>query len=166
MSNQEDLVWKGSPSQIINLKTFIFTGLFALLTGSMTIAAIMGKSPEASLVFGPATFACICFALYKWLDVKLRSYEVTTQRINKSFGILSKDYSMLELYRVRDYRVQQPFLLRIFGLGNIILETSDTSHPRFILPAIKDTNGLIEKLRGHVEDCRKNKKVREFDLAQ
>lgn len=166
MSHNEDLVWSGSPSQIVNLKAFVFTGFTAFAMGAMSIVSIMGKSPESALVFGPLTFICIGFAVYKWLDIKMRTYEVTTQRINKRFGILNKDYSMLELYRVRDYRVQQPFLIRIFGLGNIILETSDRSHPRFVLPAIRDTNNLIEKLRRHVEDCRQNKKVREFDMAE
>ena len=70
----------------------------------------------------------------------------------------------LELYRVRDYKFEQPFFLRLFSLGNIVLQTSDKSDPQVVLSAIPNGEELREKLRTHVEACRMKKGVREVDF--
>lgn len=139
MSEEKD-VWFGNPSQVVNLGSFILLGLFFWLVFPLLII------------------------LWKWLDVKSTKYELTTQRIRTRHGILNKKSDELELYRVRDYKLDQPFFLRMFSLGNIILETSDRSHPTMILKAIPNGEELREQLRTHVENCRTQKRVREVDF--
>ncbi len=39
----------------------------------------------------------------------------------------------LELYRVKDIVLNEPFLLRLVGLSNIVLVTSDRSTPVFVV---------------------------------
>ena len=70
----------------------------------------------------------------------------------------------LELYRVRDYKFDQPIFLRLFGLGNITLQTSDQATPVVIIRAIRDGEALREQIRTAVEDCRVKKRVREVDF--
>jgi len=70
----------------------------------------------------------------------------------------------MELYRIRDIQLQEPFLLRLFSLGNIVLHTSDRSHPRITIRAIENADQLREKIRIHVEECRVKKNVREVDF--
>jgi uncharacterized membrane protein YdbT with pleckstrin-like domain len=139
MSEERDL-WFGTPSQVVNLGSFIFLGLFFWLGFPLLII------------------------LWKWLSIKNTKYELTTERIRTRYGILNKKTDEIELYRVRDYNLDQPFFLRIFSLGNIILETSDRSHRTVTLKAIPNGEQLREQLRTHVEACRTKKHVREVDF--
>lgn len=136
----EKYIWRATPSQIINLFNFIFWGLLFWLVIPLFII------------------------LWKWLVVKTTKYELSTQRLKLSYGVLNKHFDELELYRVKDYKVEKPFFLRIFHLGNIIITTSDKSHPIFTIKAIKDTEEIIDIIRNLVEVQRNKKSVREVDF--
>ena len=137
---EEKQVWSGTPSQVINLPTFIVCVLLFFLV------------------------IPVFYALWQWLVVKMTKYELTTERLRTRYGVLNKKTDELELYRVRDYKFDQPFFLRLFSLGNVILQTSDRSHPTVVIRAIPDGEQLREQIRTHVEACRVAKRVREVDF--
>jgi uncharacterized membrane protein YdbT with pleckstrin-like domain len=103
--------------------------------------------------------------LWRYLDTRFERYEISTERIRVTRGILSKRMDELELYRVKDTSLVQPFFLRIFRLANLVIDTSDASTPRIVLPAIPEARVLRENLRGCVEKMRARKGVREFDYS-
>ena len=78
----------------------------------------------------------MAYALVKVLLIKAVSYEITSERIKITSGIFSKKTNAMELYRVKDYTLKEPFFYRLFHLGNIIILTSDHSTPQIILRAI------------------------------
>ena len=80
--------------------------------------------------------------------------------------MLNKRLDELELYRVRDYNLEQPFWLRLFSLANITLRSSDTSHPVIVLRAIREGEHVREQIRKYVEECRVKKRVLPLDLEQ
>jgi uncharacterized membrane protein YdbT with pleckstrin-like domain len=137
---EERTVWLGTPSQVVNLGSFILLGLFFWLVIPLFVI------------------------LWKWLVVKNTKYELTTERLRMRHGVFNKKTDELELYRVRDYKFDQPFFLRIFSLGDIILQSSDKSHPHVVLQAIPNGEELREQLRTYVEACRTRKGVREVDI--
>lgn len=132
----EETIWSGTSSQVKNLGPFLLC-----------------------LLVIP-----IPWALWKWLQVKARTYRVTTERLLTTSGVLSKTTDSLELYRVKDIRVTQPFLLRFFGLENVELTTSDSSSPLVVVDCIPESVKLGDILRRQVEACRVTKRVREVDL--
>lgn len=67
---------------------------------------------------------------------------------------------------MKDSRLLRPFWLRIFGLANVQLETSDRTHPKPVLTAIKNAAEVREHLRKHVELLRDQKRVREVDFDE
>jgi uncharacterized membrane protein YdbT with pleckstrin-like domain len=136
----EEHVWAGSPSQILNLPAFVLCAILSFLVVPIFIA------------------------MWKWLVVRSIRYELTTERLRMRHGVLNKEHEELELYRVRDYRVEQPLHLRLFSLGNLIVTSSDTSHPNVVLRAIRNSEHVREQLRRHVEDCRTRKRVRTLDV--
>ena len=138
--DEETTIWKGSPSQVTNLRIFILCALFFWLVVPVIIAVV------------------------KWLKVKCNTFEITSERIRISEGILSKKTEELELYRIKDATVIEPFWLRLFKLGNIAMTTSDRSHPTLVIPAIPNVRELREKLRTHIERMRIKKGVREVDF--
>lgn len=140
--SDEEVVWTGSPSQILNVPIYLVCGLLFWLVIPIFIA------------------------LWKWLVLRNVKYELTTERLKIRQGVLNKELDELELYRVRDYRLEQPLILRIFSLGNITLRTADTSHPVIVLRAIRDGEYVREQLRSHVEECRVKKRVVPIDLEQ
>ena len=70
----------------------------------------------------------------------------------------------IELYRVKDTTIQRPFILRLFTLSDIALNTSDRSHQNFTMRAIHDGLTVREHIREHVEIIRDQKRVREVDF--
>jgi uncharacterized membrane protein YdbT with pleckstrin-like domain len=136
----EEVVWTGSPSQVVNLPVFVVCALLCWLVVPIFVA------------------------LWKWLVVKSIRYELTTERLKLRQGVLNRILDELELYRVRDYKLEQPFFLRIFSLGNIVIRTTDTTHPYILLRAVRDCENVLERVRRHVEECRAKKNVRALDL--
>jgi uncharacterized membrane protein YdbT with pleckstrin-like domain len=137
--SQEQTVWSGTPSQIINLGTYVLCILFFWL------------------------IIPIFIGIWKYLVVKTTKYELTTQRLRLRTGVLNKEINELELYRVKDFKIDQPLFLRIFSVANIVISTSDNSHPVICIRAVSDAEGLLSKIRENVEIMRRNR-VREVDM--
>ena len=106
----------------------------------------------------------IFIAIWRFLVVKTWKIEITDQRLIEEKGVLSKTTDELELFRVKDIRLDQPFFLRLVGLSNIILVTSDRTHSIVRIPAIADGKNLKEKLRVAIDERRDKKRVRETDF--
>jgi uncharacterized membrane protein YdbT with pleckstrin-like domain len=106
----------------------------------------------------------IVFALVRYLQTRSRVFELTSERLKISDGVFSKTLSTVELYRVKDIEVRQPFLSRMLGMENIHITTSDISSPFLLFDAIPIAASLPDKLRNQVEAIRVQKRVREIDL--
>lgn len=165
---EENTVWKGSPSQILNLGTFAVCGVGAgLLTAACALFLVhmtgsVGRILLLICLLAAAGFAGV--ALWRFLLLRSRVYELTNERIHVGHGLLSRQIDDLELYRVKDITVIQPFLLRLFGRGNVILQTSDRTTPSLIIEAVTRPTELRDLIRKHVEACRDSKRVGELDV--
>jgi uncharacterized membrane protein YdbT with pleckstrin-like domain len=151
----ETLLWKGTSSQWLNLGPF---SLALLLIAGMLIAGAFYPLAFAALIF---PFSWI---LWRYLVIRCETYELTSQRLKITKGVLNQTSDEVELYRVKDVLVERKWWMRIFGLGSLYLETSDRSLPQVTIPAISDAIGLREILRKEVEAVRDKKRVREFDF--
>ena len=142
-SKIETDVWAGSPSQITNLKTFIFCALFCWL------------------------LIPIFVAVWRYLLVKTTRYELTTQRFRTSHGVIAKKTDELELYRVKDTAFSQTMFQRIFKLGTVSMTSSDSTTPHAAIESIPagKAKELRETMRNLVEELRDRKGVREIDYA-
>ena len=99
----------------------------------------------------------------RFLQLSRHSYELTEQRLYERSGILFRRAEVLELYRVIDLSVEQPFLQGLVGSGRVILTTRDRSTPRIVLEAVPDPLAVADLIRDRVERCRVAKGVREFN---
>jgi uncharacterized membrane protein YdbT with pleckstrin-like domain len=136
----EETIWRGTSSQMKNLGLFILSGLFCWL------------------------IVPIFIALARYLQTKNNVFELTNERLKITEGVFSKVTETLELYRVKDIEVRQPFFYRMLSVENIQINTSDLSSPVILLEAIPKAVGLADKLRNQVEVIRTQKQVREIDL--
>lgn len=154
----EQTLWTGSPSQIRNLGTFISCAILILAIPTVALG-FANFPPAAALAILP-----VLYALWKWLIVRARQYQLTTERLLTSYGILSKTTDSLELYRVKDLRITQPFSLRLFGLENIEMTTSDQSTPVLVIDHVPQSIRLGDQVRAQVEACRLQKGTREIEI--
>lgn len=153
----EQTLWQGRPSQWINFGAFLVAvvGIVAPIFG----AALLERT-EVSLI----AILFVAFILWKWLQVRSTQYVVTTERIKTRRGVLSRERHELELYRVKDTSLDEPFLLRLVSRSNVRLTSSDRSNPVLLLRAVKGGDELREQIRRHVERLRDRKRVRELDM--
>jgi uncharacterized membrane protein YdbT with pleckstrin-like domain len=150
--DEEKTVWRGSSSHVINLGAYVAAGLVAL---PIVAGAYFVSGWLALLIVMP-----LGLAAWRWLDNHSRVYEVTTQRIRTTRGVLTRRTDDLELYRVKDTTLVQPLLLRLFSLGNVVLTTNDSSTPSLTIEAVRAADGLREEIRRGVETRRDQKRVR------
>ena len=139
--SKEQNIWEGSPSHWINFKVYIL-GIFLI----------------------PLFGIGLLIILWEYLTIRTWKFTVTSQRIIVEKGVLSKTTNELELFRVKDFRLDQPFILRLVGLSNIVLITSDRTNKYVVIKGVKDGKSLIEEIRTLVDKRRDEKGVVERDF--
>ncbi len=117
--------------------------------------------------FGAWALVIVTFGL-ALLYFKLRQvgvhYRITTERLVIERGVLSKRLEQVDLHRVTDFVVERPFLQRIAGTGNIVVQAMDKTTPELHLVALPtDVLKLYEELRVAAEAQRHNRGVRIVD---
>ena len=153
--SDETIVWKGRPSQLLNFWVFAACSLIIVLI----VVGAFWSPPLAIAVALP-----LVFMIWKFLVVRCRVYELTTQRMRLYEGVLNQEIDEVELYRVKDTTIHKPFVQRIFNLSTIHLATSDRTHQTVDMRAIHDGVTVREMIRKHVELIRDAKRVREVDF--
>jgi len=136
---EEQGLWKGSPSQVVNLGTYLLCLLLCWLV------------------------VPIFYALWRWVDTRMTEYELTSQRLVLRSGVFNRRTEEIELYRVRDTSLDEPLLLRLFGAGNVVVFATDSSTPSFVLRAVRGASEVRQKLRAAVEVARDQKRVRSLE---
>jgi len=137
----ERIIFKGNPSQIPNIGYYLLCIILAPLLG---LGVIM--------------------FLVRYLETRFTKFEITNERVIQQNGVLSRRTNETELYRVKDIILDEPFFLRIFGLSNILIVTSDRTSPLILVNAIENGGIIRRELREAVELRRDKKGVREMDF--
>lgn len=156
----ESILWSGHTSQWVH---FWYYFLCVLLAAGIAVAATILALPTGALSYVALVIPAVMW-LVRWWITKCTLYELTSQRLRIRSGILNKKVDELELFRVKDYSMEQPFLLRLVGLGNLTMITSDATSPTVAIRAIPGIEAVREKLRTAVQAERDRKRVRQLDV--
>jgi len=106
--------------------------------------------------------ACILFAIYRYLFIRKAVYLVTDQYIRISRGIFFKQIETVELFRVKDYIITEPFLLQVLHLMDVHLKTTDPEAPEIWLRGIPQSD-LIDIIRERVLETRQHNRILEIN---
>ena len=140
-----------NPSQIVNLKSFVFA---ALLAAGIIVLGIVTDTPVLyALLLIP-----VGYAFWKWLEVKATKFSLTDQRLIVSNGIFTKRTNETELYRVRDTSIEEPFFYRMFGVGNVIIFSTDEAEGKLHFNAYNKPHWIKDQIRNNAEICRQKKR--------
>ena len=169
---QNTVYFKSRPSQLLNLKTFLLT----ILAVSVILFMDGILKQQLPVQFIPAKLIVHIYRFphylgvfvflnlaYQVLRVYCIRYEIHSEELRYYSGIFWRKHEFIENYRIKDYRVEKPLIYRLFGLGNLIIYTSDKTTPIFRLDAIRDPEEKYKILRGLVELNRREKHVFEVD---
>jgi len=112
--------------------------------------------------------ACFVAVILRWIGNVAKKYELTTQRLILRTGIVFKRVDEIELYRVKDSRVDFSLLNQLTGIGTITLRSSDVSSQEadFVLRDVPGARDKREKLRTLVDQARQRRRVRELDIDE
>ena len=146
----EQLLWTGRPSHWTNFLTYASCVFFFAVT---------------VMIFPGVAVLFLGFAVWRWSELRCIRYELTTERLRLTEGLVSRSINEIELYRVKDTSFRQSIVQRMFGLGTIFLITSDRSSPNSNIRAIDSQTAmrLREEIRTYTERQRDRKGVKEID---
>lgn len=167
----EKILYNGGPSQVINFNTYLLSGFIFFVACFLPgfWHGYFSKDPDFApygdiyLLISKAVFVLpIIVSIYAWLNIRTNSYILTNQKLQIEYGVFSKTTDILELFRIVDVTLVEPFSLRMMGCANIIMNTNDKSTPIIILEAVKDAKPLLETIRKNVNIMRKKRGVQEI----
>ncbi|CBV43922.1 DUF304 domain protein [Halomonas elongata DSM 2581] len=109
---------------------------------------------------------CLVPPLFRLLVLKTTTYHITNQRLEYTRGILHRRRDQLELVRIRDLSANRTLVDRLLGIGTVIMETVDRSHPIFRIEAQPNVYELTDWLHQLNADERARLNYREFEGTQ
>ncbi|MDI3258425.1 MAG: PH domain-containing protein [Sinobacteraceae bacterium] len=109
--------------------------------------------------------AGIFWALYLVARQRTTIYRITHERLLWQSGVFTRRTEQIELYRVRDIAAEEPFALRPFGLGHVIVYSTDASDPVKRLAAVQHPQAVAETLRSQVEHQRRARGIRTIEMG-
>ena len=163
---EEQIVFKGHPSAVTVFGT-LFINIVVLAGIGIGLAFFWNALPSGNVRYFSLVLLLIplVILLSKWIQLRLLIYEITSERIKVTRGLLTRRTDELELYRVKDTALIEPFLYRLFSAANIFVTTNDASTPQLELRGVKHAKEIREHLRQSIEECRMRKgaQVREME---
>ena len=113
------------------------------------------------------TALALVIILVKWVQNLAATFEITEERLIIRRGIIFKSVDEIELYRIKDVRIDFSLLNQMAGIGRITISSSDetTRAGDLVMPEIQKAQERREALRRLVDTARQKRQVREIDMV-
>lgn len=134
----------------------------ALFIGGFVLTAI-GQWERWPLLL--SALAVIILA-WKWVENMASQFDVSEDRLIVRRGIFMKSLDEIELYRVKDIRLDFSLINQMAGIGTITVTSSDetTRGGPLRLSHVERAQQRREEIRRLVESARQKRRVREVDM--
>jgi uncharacterized membrane protein YdbT with pleckstrin-like domain len=149
--------------------------LLGTLAGWGTILLILAGIVLSLIDFGfglgwwPLILSALGLGLiaWRWIVNLDASYEITPDRLVIRRGIFIKSIDEIELYRIKDIRIDFTIINQMAGVGTLSITSSDetTRDGPLFLPLIQDAKRRREALRDLVDAAGGRRRVREIDMV-
>lgn len=131
--------------------------LYALLTASCLLFIAWRYFPPLTWL----SLFILIFGVYRYLFIRNVEYIITAEYLKISRGLFFRQVDTIELFRVKDYILEQSFVFQIFGLMDLHLKTTDPGNPEIWLRGIP-LSDLVEQLRERVLETRRHNRIYEI----
>lgn len=106
--------------------------------------------------------------LVKWISNLTTTYELTDDRLILHKGIFTKSIDEIELYRVKDVRIDFSLINQWADIGTLTIASSDetTRDGDLVIRDVDHARARRETLRDLVNTARRSRGVREIDMVR
>lgn len=143
--------------------------LFLLMVGAgSTFWFLVQGTLHGRAWVGPVLLAAgLIIVAVKWIGNLATTYEVTPDRLILHKGIFVKSIDEVELYRVKDVRIDFTIVNQMADIGTISIASSDetTSRGALVIRDVTRARARREQLRTLVDTARRQRGVREIDMV-
>lgn len=120
------------------------------------------KASIPALIVALLYTAIISYLIYDYLLSRSMSWAITEEQLVYQRGIIAVEVDYLELYRINDFREYSSVLDRLFRLKNIVISSTDKSHPEIAIRGISIQTDILTYLREQVELNKRNRRIYEM----
>jgi uncharacterized membrane protein YdbT with pleckstrin-like domain len=151
-----DILYEAHPS-VFRMRPFAVLFAILLLMGGLLLAVLGGQllPPEVAgqvdgkslQVLGMAVFAVATLQLLIWwVSARADRLVITDDELIWTHGLLSKEYTEINMSSVRTVRVSQSLLQRIMDAGDITVFTSGDT-PELLVRGLPNPNAVREVVK-------------------
>jgi uncharacterized membrane protein YdbT with pleckstrin-like domain len=142
-------------------------GLGTVLMGLAGFAIVIAKAGDWGAWPLLLTGLAVLIVLWKWIENMAAHFQITPERLIVRRGIVFKSIDEVELYRIKDVRMDFSLLNQWAGIGTVCLTSSDetTRTGSLIMRHIDKAQARREELRRLVDAARQRRGVREIDMV-
>ncbi|MCT4611791.1 MAG: PH domain-containing protein [Clostridia bacterium] len=164
----ENVVWEARPSNKLYLIDLLMGVAAFILEAVMILGAGVLLNYEENFkpylklsmmeiigIFFAISFVVIVLKMFRvMIEINSVHYKLTNERMILKRGILNVTTDNLELYRIKDIAISQPFELKLFNIANVILHTSDETTPVLKIASIDNYEEVMDMFRSNIEEVR------------
>ncbi len=150
-------LWGMADSAVKGLIVIVLAGFLIKLPLEMMLAGALNRQFTQSQIFvfsqlrffaGVGLIVVVALILLiRMIRLKMTYYEVTTDRVEWSRGILDRRVDNIDMFRVIDLKMRRSIFDCIFGIGTVGLITTDKTDPEFVFEKIKRPRGLYDIIK-------------------
>ena len=120
------------------------------------------------LYFLGLTAIALLIIVWRWFENMASKFEITEERLIIRRGIVSKSIDEVELYRIKDVRIDFSLINQLAGVGRLTIASSDetTRDGDLVIAGIERAQERRETLRRLVDAARQKRRVREIDMHE
>ena len=98
------------------------------------------------------------------MPLSMTKYSLSKDRLFVQSGFFSVRFEEIVLYRVTDISLKMNLWQRIFGVGTVVVHSSDKTTPHFELKNIRRPMDVKELIHEQVEEMKLSRRVRVNEL--
>ena len=133
----------------ISLRSFaaLFLGLGALCLVIWWAGWTFDTGLSPLLVASAGLLPLVLALGYSWLVRLGTEYRLYQVSLEIESGLVARSIDNLQLFRVRDLRLRQSMLGRLFGVGDVVVTSTDQSTPHLTIRGVEAPRALYDTLR-------------------
>ena len=135
------------PSQWINVGWYLLPFCLAYFTGSFYMTA-----------------ASVVVLIYKYLEVDYCRYYIYEDHMTERKGVLNVTEETVNYFRIKSIMIEEPVAMRLVGLSNVKVITSEQFKPYFLFHGVENGDGIQAFLQNCAKHERQKLGIRELDL--
>ena len=150
-SDTDNVRWMDKPEQTVNAWWFL------------AIIVSLSMSKWFGFTYWLALIPLIIY-LIKRLITHCWWYYYNEKTIQERKGVFSVTTREVHYYRVKSVRLEEPFWMRVLGLSNVVLITSDPYIRTLKIHAVFHGREYMDKIKSYVNVWKKHRQVNEHDI--